>query len=145
MRTHTRMAMGEPYRTRIGHLRHEIGHYYWERLVRDGERIDAFRALFGAETADYADALRTHYADGPRLGWQGAHITAYASTHPWKDFAETWAHWMEMVDCVETAQIYGLCGGPAALAGADPYAPADARAVVAGFTPIAIAVNAVNR
>ncbi len=145
LRTQARMSMGEPYRTLIGHLRHEIGHYYWDRLVGDGERLDDFRVLFGDEREDYAASLAGHYANGSRPGWKASHITAYASTHPWEDFAETWAHWMHIVDCVETAQSYGLASGSAVLERVDPYATDDADAIVAAFAPTAIAINAVNR
>ena len=103
-----RAALGEPYRTLVGHFRHEIGHYYWDRLVRDGGRLEAFRELFGDERADYGQALQRHYREGPPPDWQSRFISAYASSHPWEDFAETWAHYLHIVDALETARSYGI-------------------------------------
>lgn len=107
-REHLRQTLHEPYRTLLGHLRHEVGHYYWDRLVRDTHWLEPFRARFGNEQEDYAAALQRHYAHGPAADWQGRCITAYASTHPWEDWAETFAHYLHMVDTVDTALSYGL-------------------------------------
>lgn len=107
VREQTRAAMHEPYRTLLGHLRHESGHYYWERLVSGTPLHDAFRSLFGDENADYAAALSTHYTS-PRLDWQNEFVSAYASSHPWEDWAETWAHYWHIADGLETAQAWGL-------------------------------------
>jgi hypothetical protein len=83
-----RRSLREPYRTLLGHLRHEVGHYYWDRLVRDSEWLEPFRALFGDERADYAAALKANYENGPPPDWAERHISSYASTHPWEDWAE---------------------------------------------------------
>lgn len=98
-----RQSMGEPYRTLLGHFRHESGHYYWERLVRDTPNLDPFRQLFGDETADYGAALQTHYQQGPPPNWEENFVSAYAASHPWEDWAETWAHYLHMVDALEMA------------------------------------------
>ncbi len=103
-----RQAMGEPYRTLVGHFRHEIGHYYWDRLVWDTPFLAQFRALFGDETQDYAASLKQNYAQGPRPDWAQHFVSAYASVHPWEDWAECWAHYMHMVDTVDSALSYGL-------------------------------------
>lgn len=103
-----RHAMHEPYRTLLGHLRHEIGHYYWELLVANGNDIDDFRALFGDERVDYAEALQSHYDHGPPADWSERHVSAYATMHPWEDWAETWAHYLHMVDASDTAGSFGL-------------------------------------
>ncbi|MCM2251808.1 MAG: putative zinc-binding metallopeptidase, partial [Ramlibacter sp.] len=106
-RVRRRMVLHEPYRTLLGHLRHESGHFYWERLVRGGGRIEDFRAMFGDERADYGGALDAHYAaGGAPAGWQDRHVSAYASAHPWEDWAETWAHYLHMVDLLETAASF---------------------------------------
>jgi hypothetical protein len=105
-RVRRRVALHEPYRTLLGHLRHESGHYYWDKLVRDGGRIAQFREVFGDESADYGQALAAHYAAGAKAGWQDAHVSAYATAHPWEDWAETWAHYLHMVDLLETAASY---------------------------------------
>ena len=90
--------MGEPYRTLLGHFRHEVGHYYWDLLVRDGGRLEACRAVFGDDREDYGEALKRHYAEGAPADWQANFVSAYATTHAWEDFAETWAHYLHMVD-----------------------------------------------
>ncbi|MEJ2090335.1 MAG: putative zinc-binding peptidase, partial [Gammaproteobacteria bacterium] len=103
-----RRDMAEPYRTLLGHFRHEIGHHYWQQLVRDGVWHGAFREMFGDESRDYGAALEAHYANGPRPGWQEHYVSGYAGAHPWEDFAETWAHYLHIVDTLETADAYGL-------------------------------------
>jgi hypothetical protein len=107
-REHRRTQLHEPYRTLLGHLRHEVGHYYWQRLVVDTPWIEGFRALFGDERANYAAALKKHYKHGARPDWANFHVTSYASVHPWEDWAETWAHYLHMVDTVDTALSFGL-------------------------------------
>jgi hypothetical protein len=103
-----RQDMAEPYRTLLGHFRHEIGHYYWERLVRGGTWLEPFRALFGDERQDYGAGLERHYAAGPRPDWSQRFVSAYAGMHPWEDWAETWAHYLHIVDTLETANAFGL-------------------------------------
>ena len=103
-----RLQMGEPYRTLLGHFRHEIGHYYWERLIRDSPRIDQFRQLFGDERADYAASLQAYYQQGPPADWVQNYVSAYATSHPWEDWAESWAHYLHMSDMLETAADCGL-------------------------------------
>lgn len=103
-----RAQFHEPYRTVLGHLRHEVGHYYWDRLVAGTEWLPRFRELFGDETANYAAALQRHYRQGPTPGWQARHISGYASAHPWEDWAESWAHYLHMIDALDTAGSYGL-------------------------------------
>ncbi len=102
-RERRRTSLHEPMRTLLGHFRHEVGHYYWDRLVRDGGRLEDFRAVFGDERADYAAALKAHYEKGPREDWREQFISAYAASHPWEDWAETWAHYLHMADALETA------------------------------------------
>jgi hypothetical protein len=103
-----RSQMHEPYRTLIGHLRHEIGHYYWQRLVRDTPWEAACRELFGDDRADYTAALQEHYANGAPRDWMNRHVSAYASAHPYEDWAETWAHYLHMIDALDTARSFGL-------------------------------------
>jgi hypothetical protein len=108
-REQRRIAMGETYRTLLGHFRHEIGHYYWDRLIRDDpDWLARFRDVFGDETQDYEQALKTHYANPPAPGWQDNHITVYAASHPWEDWAETWAHYLHIVDTLEMADALGM-------------------------------------
>jgi hypothetical protein len=63
--------------------------------------------LFGDERADYQQALDAYYAaGGAPAGWQALHVSAYATAHPWEDWAETWAHYLHMVDLLETGASY---------------------------------------
>ena len=107
-----RLQLHEPYRTLLGHFRHEIGHYYWDRLIQNSERIEAFRQVFGDERVRYEDALKRHYDQGAPPDWQERFVTAYASSHAWEDWAETWAHYLHMTDNLETAAACGLALRP---------------------------------
>jgi hypothetical protein len=116
-RERMRQQMGEAYRTLLGHMRHEVGHYYWDLLIADGPWLSPFRALFGDERADYAKSLKRHYKAGPPADWQKSYVSAYATMHPWEDWAETWAHYLHMVDTLETARAYGMTLKPKPVGG----------------------------
>lgn len=103
-----RKAMREPYRTLLGHFRHEVGHYYWDRLVADTPWMEGFHQLFGDETLSYADSLKRNYEQGPPQDWPLHFVSAYASMHPWEDWAECWAHYLHMRDGINTALSLGL-------------------------------------
>jgi hypothetical protein len=103
-----REQMNEPYRTLLGHLRHEVGHYYWDRLIGGTTWIDEFRRLFGDERADYGETMQRYYASGPPLDWPQRFVSAYASSHPFEDWAETWSHILHMADTLGTALSFGL-------------------------------------
>ena len=107
-REEMRTQFGEPYRTVLGHLRHEIGHYYWYRLVENTPWHAQFRSLFGDEREDYEQALSRHYAEGGRSDWHLNCVSAYASVHPWEDWAESWAHYLHVNDAVDTAIGFGM-------------------------------------
>jgi hypothetical protein len=150
-RERRRHQMGEPYRTLLGHFRHEIAHYYWDRLVvANAPSLDRFRELFGDERRDYNEALQQFYAGGPPPDWQEHFISAYASAHPWEDFAETWAHLFHMVDTLETANAFGLAVRPklsqglAAKVDFDPHA-APLDRLIEAWLPLTFAVNSINR
>jgi hypothetical protein len=142
--------MGEPYRTLLGHFRHEIAHYYWGRLVNDQHALDEFRGLFGDERQDYTAALQNHYAQGPPANWSEQFVTAYASVHPWEDFAECWAHYFHMIDTLETAGAFGLHLRPkankdlATTINFDPHTAAMDR-IIDSWLPLTFAVNSINR
>jgi len=151
-REQRRASLGEPYRTLVGHFRHEIGHYYWDRLVRDGGRLAAFRAVFGDERVDYAGALQRHYRQGPPADWGLRFISAYACAHPWEDFAETWAHYLHIVDALETARSYGIDvrvrfmpDAAAAKIDFNLYDAPSAERLVEAWAPLTVALNGVNR
>jgi hypothetical protein len=153
IREQRRTEFGEPYRTLLGHFRHEIGHYYWDRLVRDGGRLEAFRTCFGDERLDYNQALKTYYAEGAPPDWREQFVSAYASAHPWEDFAETWAHYLHIVDTLEMAGSFGMRVDPivtddqaySAKVDFDPHTARDAESLVRRWLPIAGAVNSINR
>ena len=149
LREQMRAQMAEPYRTILGHFRHESGHYYWDRLVRDGAWLAPFRALFGDERDDYAAALAAHYDAGPPPDWPERHVSAYAAAHPWEDWAESWSHYLHMVDTLETAWAFGLrldarSSALTAEADFDPYVTQDFDALVAQWLPLTVALNALN-
>jgi hypothetical protein len=152
-RERQRTQQNEPYRTLLGHFRHEIGHYYWDRLVDGTPRQEQFRQLFGDESADYQLALRRHYDQGPPPNWENDFISAYASSHPWEDWAESWAHVLHMIDALETAESIGVSLKPPA---ADepalilPVQPAsdDATqfaAMIRSWLSLTYALNSFNR
>jgi hypothetical protein len=152
-REHRRASMGEPYRTLLGHFRHEVGHYYWDRLVRDTGGQESCRRLFGDERQDYGAALEQHYANGAHLHWQDGFVSPYASAHPWEDFAETFAHYLHIADTLEMAKAFGVRVEPGA-AGAeslsadvafDPYHADSIDDLTGAWLPLTFAVNSINR
>ena len=148
-----RKDMGEPYRTLIGHFRHEIGHHYWDILVRDGGKLDACRAMFGDDTEDYGAALKRHYDEGAPADWQENFVSTYATTHPWEDFAETWAHYLHLVDTLEMGSAFGLEVKPrlgnseelSARVNFDPYEAAGIQPIIDAWLPFTFAMNSINR
>jgi hypothetical protein len=148
-----RHEMREPYRTLLGHFRHEVGHYYWDILVRDAGRLDACRVVFGDDRQDYQAGLRSHYDLGAPPDWQDNFVSSYATTHPWEDFAETWAHYFHIVDTLEMASAFGMSlkarlDADAALQASidfDPYQSSDLEQIIGAWLPFALAMNSVNR
>jgi hypothetical protein len=149
IREKNRTHLGEPYRTLLGHFRHEVGHYYWDLLVRDQGGLDAFRELFGDETADYARALEEYYAAGAPPTWNDRFVSAYASSHPWEDFAETFAHYLHIVDTLDTARAVGLHSDkprPGEIdVDFDPYQADETQKLVDLWIAVAFAANCLNR
>ncbi|HEX5049040.1 MAG TPA: putative zinc-binding metallopeptidase, partial [Gammaproteobacteria bacterium] len=130
----------------LGHLRHEVGHYYWYLLVDGTPRVAAFRNLFGDERASYADAQRRHYDQGPPEDWQTSFVSAYASLHPWEDFAETWAHYIHIVDTLESAHASSLSLAGRPLDSPLPLSTERAFAdVLDDWRPLAVCLNQLNR
>lgn len=152
-RERRRHSMGEPYRTLLGHFRHEIGHYFWNVLIRDDPGLERFRQIFGDERRDYGEALQAHYTNGPKKNWQEEFVSAYAASHPWEDFAETWAHYLHIVDTLETANAFGLKVGPRIGHGRematdidfDPHRETDLNRLITAWLPLTFAVNSLNR
>lgn len=153
-RVRRRVQLYEPYRTLLGHMRHESGHYYWDRLIKDTPWLQPFRALFGDETADYMQSLQAHYAAGEqRQDWRPQFVSAYAAAHPWEDWAETWAHYLHMVDLLETASSYRTRIVLPSADGAQPSRPsnpfdprgADFDDWIAQWVPVTLLLNSLNR
>lgn len=153
-REQRRIRLREPYRTVVGHFRHELGHHYWEHLIADTPHLEMFRRLFGDETVDYGAALKTYYEQGPNPEVAKTTVTAYAAAHPWEDWAETWAHYMHIMDMMETASAYGMTLEmprhrelmnplPARSKGAPPSAEFDA--LLKRWIPLTCALNSINR
>jgi len=148
-RERIRAEMGEAYRTVLGHFRHEVGHYYWMVLVRDGGHLEEFRQRFGDERADYALAQQAHYGGPPPVGWADGYVSAYATMHPWEDWAETFAHHLHIRDALQTAAETGLTVISKDVPGG-VVAPGDVHGrpfsdVVDQWIPLAAALNALNR
>lgn len=152
-RVKRRIELREPYRTLLGHFRHESGHYYWDRLVQGTPRLQPFRALFGDEQSDYQEALKRNYEEGPPPGWQESFVSAYAAMHPWEDWAETWAHYLHMIDALETSAACGVTidpprrDEPTLRAVPNPVSDEDVSfdKMMAGWTTITYVLNNLNR
>lgn len=144
-----RVRFNEPVRTLLGHLRHEASHYLQHRWIDATPAIDACRAVFGDERDDYTAALARHHAEGPPADWSERFISAYASAHPWEDWAETCAHVLLVTDAVQTAGAWGLrLDGPAAVARPGRGNPGERsidELVLDQWLPVAQFLNAMNR
>jgi hypothetical protein len=146
-----RVQLAEPYRTMLGHLRHETGHWYWMVLVEPDP--DRFRELFGDERADYGEALQRHYSSPAPLGWEENYVSTYATAHPWEDWAESFAHYLHIRDTLQTAAAYRMqVAGPAAtrapraaLAATPQEDPGGFDEIIDTWLPLTYALNAVNR
>lgn len=149
----SRTSLAEPYRTLLGHLRHEVGHYYWMRLVQWTDWLSRFRELFGDERQDYDESLHRNYAEGPQREWNEQYISAYASTHPWEDWAESWAHYLHMLDTLDAAYSFGLSLSPrqgrdaglSVMQNLDPYGPITLETLIGRWLPLIYAGNHLSR
>ncbi len=153
-REKSRKSMKEPYRTLIGHFRHEVGHYYWDRLIDNSIYLEKFRQLFGDDRKDYGEALQRHYSNGAPADWNLHFISTYASSHAWEDWAETWAHYLHIMDTLQTAFAFGLSAHPHIANPADrmnvsvqqdPYEIADFNTIISTWLPMSFAMNSINR
>ncbi len=140
-----REALSEPYRTMIGHMRHEIAHMLWWRLSLREDFLLAFREMFGDERADYTAALRQHYEQGPSQDWELFHLTSYASSHPHEDWAETAAHLLHLVDITDSFVAAGMTSPEMPRYNWDPYSEPDTHALIHVAATLATRINHVNR
>jgi hypothetical protein len=153
VRERVRQDLTEPYRTLLGHLRHESGHYYWHRLARRSDWLASFRRMFGDERQDYAGAMRQNYEQGPPADWQSRFVSPYAASHPWEDWAETWAHYVHIIDVLETAWVFHLRVSPGGVQDEqltsepdfDPYHADSLERLIDHWLPLTYAVNNLNR
>lgn len=151
-RERVRLAMGEPYRTLLGHFRHEVGHYYWQLFAQSAAWLAAFRTHFGDERQDYAQAMATHYQQDS-AAWTTNFVSQYASSHPWEDWAESWAHYLHIIDALETAYAFGLRVRPkiksdenlAVTIDFNAYTQSDFAEIVEAWLPLTYALNSLNR
>jgi hypothetical protein len=146
-RERRRLVLREPYRTVLGHFRHEIGHYYWRRFFRDGVRLQEFRSMFGDERVDYNSALKLYYQNGAPPGWERHFISGYATSHPWEDWAETWAHFLHMTDVLETASgaAVSITSAEAGKCPVSITASGSFDQMVEAWFPLTYLVNNLNR
>ena len=148
-----RAELDEPYRTVLGHFRHEVGHYYWPIVVERAGELAGGRELFGDDRLDYDTALQRHYEQGPPGDWRNRHVSAYATMHPWEDWAETFAHYLHILDTLQTASAFGLAISGPDKASDDSLSSAPARdaakrpfdVIIDDWLPLTYALNAVNR
>ena len=145
LRTTRREALEEPYRTMIGHMRHEISHMLWWRLSLRDDFLDAFRNMFGDERVDYPSALQQYFHDGPPPGWQSSFLTAYASAHPHEDWAETAAHLLHLTDITDSFVAAGLSSPELPSPHWYPYMEPDAERLIRVAASLVAGVNHVNR
>jgi hypothetical protein len=144
-REQLRIAMAEPYRTLLGHFRHEIGHYYFYRLIGpSADNAARFTDLFGDPNADYQAALDRHYSDGAPPGWAKNFVSSYASMHPAEDWAETFAHYLHIRDTLDTSAAFGFAPSGATLE-RRTLGPSGFDTIIEMWLPLAWGLNMVNR
>ncbi len=155
LRVKHKLDLGEKYRTLLGHFRHEIGHYYWDVFFKnDNAGVENFRKIFGDETIDYGKALELYYENGAPANWNDNFISPYSTAHAWEDWAETWAHFLHLMDTLETAYSFGIAVNPRkandelqmqANISRDPYSIKNFDEIIKMWLPLTFAVNSLNR
>jgi hypothetical protein len=143
-REQLRVEMDEPYRTLLGHFRHEIGHYYFYRLITSDDYLKEFNKLFGDPDADYQEALDRHYNEGAPEGWQENYVSSYATMHAAEDWAETFAHYLHIRDTLDTCAWSGFAPASATF-DRPPLGPSAFGATIDLWLPLSWSLNMVNR
>jgi hypothetical protein len=148
--TKNKVNLGERYRTLLGHFRHEIGHYYWETHIKHHPNLYKFRELFGDESVSYKDSLQSYYKNGAPANWEQKFISPYATAHPWEDWAESWAHYLHLMDTLETAYYFGIGVNPGLKShtteiDTDPFTIKDYDKILKMWLPLTFSVNSLNR
>lgn len=144
-REQLRVAMAEPYRTLLGHFRHELGHYYFYRLVSPSQDyLAGFQELFGDPDLDYQAALDRHYSEGAPAGWKSDYVSSYATMHPAEDWAETFAHYLHIRDTLDTAAAFSLAPAGATF-DRRALGPSGFDTIIEMWLPLSWALNMVNR
>ncbi len=153
-REYIKEQLSERYRTLLGHFRHEVGHFYWDALIKPNpDFLNKFRNLFGDDTQDYGLALQKYYQNGAPTNWREQYISSYATMHPWEDWAETWAHYLHLMDMLETAYNFGLEIDPELKKNNnldiscdfDPYTESSMRKIIKHYLPLTYVVNSLSR
>jgi len=149
-RVQHKLNLGERYRTLLGHFRHEIGHYYWDVLIKNNP--EDCRKLFGNDELDYSEALELYYKNGAPANWIDSYISPYATSHAWEDWAETWAHYLHLMDTLETAFSFGINidpkksdGDMKAKINQDPYTIDKFDTIIKMWLPLTFALNSLSR
>jgi hypothetical protein len=144
-REHLRISMDEPYRTLLGHFRHEIGHYYYYRLVDPvPDYKKTFQGLFGDPDADYQDALDRHYQGGPPADWKKNYVSSYATMHAAEDWAETFAHYLHIRDTLDTAASFSIAPAAATFE-RRVLGPSGFDQIIDMWLPLSWSLNMINR
>ena len=153
-REYVKEKLSERYRTLLGHFRHEVGHFYWDVLIKNNpNNLREFRVLFGDDSEDYSEALQKHYKNGAPDNWRENYISSYATMHAWEDWAETWAHYLHLMDMLETSFNFGLRLEPEiskvpnlrVACDFDPYDGADMSKIIKHYLPLTYSINSLNR
>ena len=153
-REYIKEQLEERYRTLLGHFRHEVGHFYWDALIKSEPKVlKEFRSHFGDDTQDYGEALQEHYKNGAPANWREQFISSYATMHAWEDWAETWSHYMHMMDMLETSYNFGLEIDPElkkvpnldVSCDFDPYLEKSMEKIIKHYLPLTYVVNSLNR
>ncbi len=150
-----KLDLGERYRTLLGHFRHEIGHYYWEVFFNNNnQQVEKYRKIFGDERADYSKSLERYYENGAPADWNNNFISPYAAAHPWEDWAESWSHYLHLMDTLETAYYFGIAISPRKASdelemhsriSRNPYTITQFDEIIKMWLPLTFAVNSLNR
>jgi hypothetical protein len=133
-----RVDLGESKRTLIGHFRHEVGHFYWDVLVKGRREEECIQVFGDHNNPTYSDALERYYKEGPLADWDQSYISAYSTMHPWEDFAETWAVYLSMVGALDTAWHMGLGST------FDPQT-CNLEGMIKRYQQVGVALNEMNR
>lgn len=126
----------------LGFQEHETA----KRICAELNFLNEFREMFGDERADYGEALKHHYNEGPPEDWRTRFVSTYASAHPHEDWAETVSHLLHLTDITDSFVSSGLDSPELPRDPKwDAYAEPDAEHLIDIATALIAGVNHVNR